>query len=60
MVAVVLTLIAVDNVVASGKETAEVVPFLRSLNSYGDENLACIMALSKNRIQQEHFTLVAT
>ncbi len=60
IVAVVLTLIAVGSVVASGKATADAEPFPRSLDSYGDENQAGILAVLKNRIQQEPFNLVAT
>jgi Putative Na+/H+ antiporter len=60
VVAIVLSLVAVGSVVASGKATADAEPFPRSLDSYGDENQAGIMAVLKNRIRQEPFNLVAT
>jgi len=56
----VLSLIAVGSVVATDKAPADAKPFPRSLDSYGDESQAGIMAVILNRIQQEPFNFVAT
>jgi len=60
IVAIVLSLLTVGSVVAVGNVPVDPEPFPISLDSYGDENQASIMAVLKNRIQQEPFNLVAT
>ena len=52
-----LSLITASSVLASGKAPVDAEPFPRSLDSYGDENQASIMAILSNRIQQEPFNL---
>ena len=45
---------------AAGKSPADVQAFPRSLDSYLDGDSTSITAILKNRVQQEHFNLVAT